>query len=66
MIEIGLLTYAEVAAKLGVSVFSVQRYVKSGKLVPNILGFRTVRFDRSEVNRFIRNRRVCKPKKCSG
>ncbi|MDD4348066.1 MAG: helix-turn-helix domain-containing protein [Opitutales bacterium] len=48
-----LLSRSQVAACLGVSVATVAKFQKSGRLCAIRLGHRTVRYERSEVERFI-------------
>lgn len=59
MIESELLTVAQVAAILGVSVYSVRNYVKKGLLCPIVLGPRTIRYEKKEVYRLLRSQKVC-------
>lgn len=52
------LTSAELARALGVSVRSLQRYVKAGRVRPTRLSQRCVRFSADEVRRIARPRPV--------
>lgn len=48
-----LLTYEDVSRILGIAVSKVRPFVSSGKLKCRRLGHRTVRFERSQVQKFI-------------
>lgn len=51
--EPGLMTAADVAARLQVDVRTVRRWEAAGKLKARRLGRRTVRYRREDVERFI-------------